>query len=231
MSDDDFTGFKPSLLKFLRELEQNNNRPWFKQNKARYEADLLTPALHFIESMEPRVKTLSPYFDAIAMRSGGSLMRIYKDTRFSQDKTPYKTNVGIQFRHESGKDVHAPGYYVHIANDGCFLGAGIWRPESKALADIRDAIDENPDAWRKARDHKPFVSAYTLEGDSLKRAPKGYDPEHPLIEDLRRKDFIAVQPITKTALRRKDFSDFVTSEFRKATPLMRFLCNALDVAF
>ena len=158
-------------------------------------------------------------------------MRIYKDTRFSKDKTPYKTNVGIQFRHETGKDVHCPGYYVHIADDGCFLGVGIWHPESKALAAIREAIDEDPKTWKKARDHKPFASSYALEGDSLKRAPKGYEIDHPLIVDLRRKDFIAVQQIKKTDLRRKDFSDFVTKEFKKATPLMRFLCEALDVKF
>ena len=205
MTTDDFSGFKPSLLEFLGELEKNNNRPWFKKNKARYETDLLTPALHFVESMEPRIKTLSPYFDAIPTRVGGSLMRIYKDTRFSKDKTPYKTNVGIQFRHETGKDVHCPGYYLHLANDGCFLGVGIWHPESKTLAAIRESVDENAKQWIKARDHKPFAAAYKLEGDSLKRAPKGIDSDHPMIIDLRRKDFIAVQGIKASYLKRRTF--------------------------
>ena len=122
-----FAGFPPQTLKFLKELERNNNREWFQANKSRYEDVVLEPALDFITTMGPKLHAISDHFVAIPKRMGGSLMRVYRDTRFGKDKTPYKTNIGIQFRHELGRDVHAPGYYLHIDNTGCFLAAGIPR--------------------------------------------------------------------------------------------------------
>ena len=129
-----FTGFPPETLKFLKQLERNNNREWFAANKSRYEEAVLEPALDFIATMDPKIQALSDHFVAIPKRVGGSLMRVYRDTRFGKDKTPYKTNIGIQFRHEYAKYVHAPGYYLHIDNTGCFLAAGIWRAEPGAFA-------------------------------------------------------------------------------------------------
>ena len=123
---DKFTSFEPKLVKFLGQLSRNNNRDWFKENKTRYEAEVLFPALAFVEAFQPYLKKISPYFLAVPKRVGGSVMRIYRDTRFGKDKTPYKTNVGIHFRHEMGKDVHCPGFYLHIEPKECFLGAGIW---------------------------------------------------------------------------------------------------------
>jgi uncharacterized protein (TIGR02453 family) len=142
--------FEGELFAFLRELRQHNDRNWFEAYKPRYETAVRIPALAFIEAMGPRLATISPHFRALAKKSGGSLMRVYRDTRFSKDKTPYKTNVGIQFRHEAGRDVHCPGFYLHLEPGRCFLGAGIWRPDSKALRAIRDFIADNPGGWRKA---------------------------------------------------------------------------------
>ncbi|MDZ4851199.1 MAG: TIGR02453 family protein, partial [Pirellulaceae bacterium] len=107
-----FQGFSTETFKFLRDLAKHNDRDWFAENKQRYEDDVLAPSLAFIESMQPFVRKLSPYLTAIPKRVGGSLMRIYRDTRFSKNKTPYKTNVGIHFRHEIGGDVHGPGFYL-----------------------------------------------------------------------------------------------------------------------
>jgi uncharacterized protein (TIGR02453 family) len=101
--------FSPELFSFLAELRANNNRDWFAANKDRYEEDLLEPALAFIAAFAPRLEKISPHFRAEARPSGGSLFRIYRDTRFSKDKSPYKTNVGIHFRHEQAKDAYAPG--------------------------------------------------------------------------------------------------------------------------
>ena len=136
-----FTGFKPSLMKFLRELEKNNNRDWFADNKQRYEDLVVEPVMDFITAMGPRLETISPHFLALTGKTGGSMMRVYRDTRFSKDKTPYKTNVGLQFRHELGRDVHAPGFYMHLESSGCFIGSGIWHPASDALGAIRRHID------------------------------------------------------------------------------------------
>ena len=124
-----FRGFEPQLFQFLEELADNNNRPWFQKNKGRYQREVLEPAMAFIRAFQPRLKRISPSFLASDRRVGGSLQRVYRDTRFFKDGEPYKTNVGIQFRHEQGRDVHAPGFYVHIAPGECFLAVGLWRPE------------------------------------------------------------------------------------------------------
>ena len=135
---------------------------------------MLEPALQFIAAMAPRLETISKNFLALPQRTGGSLMRIHRDVRFSGDKRPYKTNVGIQFRHVMGKDVHAPGFYFHLEPGVVFVGAGLWRPEPEPLAQIRDAIVAQPDRWRKICSDRGFADDWELGGDSLKRPPRGY---------------------------------------------------------
>ena len=223
--------FPGNTIPFLISLEKNNRRDWFNENRALYESAVREPALDFIETMAPELETISPHFRAIPKKVGGSLMRVYRDTRFGKDKRPYKTNIGIQFRHELGKDVHAPGFYVHIETGNCFVGAGIWRPESKALAKIREFIVDNPSAWKKANTHKPFQSHFQLDGDTLKRAPRGYPLDHPLIEDLKRKDFIAIAPFDESEIGKPDFSRFVAKRFKQADPFMSYLCMALDAQY
>ena len=122
--------FTRASIKFLDDLAANNNRIWFEENRSQYEALVRAPALAFISEMSPVLKTFAPHFRADPRKTGGSLMRVFRDTRFSRDKTPYKTNIGIQFRHAVGKDVHAPGFYVHIASDECFLAVGCWHPDA-----------------------------------------------------------------------------------------------------
>lgn len=227
----EFKGFPAETIRFLGELADNNNRPWFNQNKPRYEEWVLEPALDFISAMGPRLERVTPNFTAIPKRVGGSLMRVYRDTRFSRDKTPYKTNIGIQFRHELGKDVHAPGFYVHIDPDSCFLGVGMWHPASGPLGMIRDRIVEDPDAWLAARDNRGFRRRFEPSGDSLKRAPRGYPPEHPYVEDLKRKDIIAVAEFGFDAAADAGFADRVAADFAAARPFMAFLCGALQLRF
>lgn len=227
----EFAGFPAQTARFLSELAESNEREWFKANKHRYEAHVLEPALDFINAMEPRLEKISRHFVAIGKRTGGSLMRVYRDTRFSKNKTPYKTNVGIQFRHELGKDVHAPGFYIHIEPNNCFLGTGIWRPDSDALAAIRSYIAENSGSWKRARDARRFVAHFRLGGDRLKRPPRGYAADHPYIEDLKRKDFIAVSGFPIKAIRSPGFIDEVAARYATAKPLMRFLCAALNLRF
>src|SRR5919202_3583155 len=124
--------FGEELFEFLADLQANNDREWFSANRRRYEEHLLEPALDFVEAFAPRLEELSPHFRADARASGGSLFRIHRDTRFSKDKSPYKTNVGIHFRHERAKDAHAPGYYLHIGPEDVFAGGGIWHPATDA---------------------------------------------------------------------------------------------------
>jgi len=226
-----FKTFHPPFFEFLEQLAANNNRPWFLENKSRYEEQVLDPALAFIRALAPRLKRISPFFVANDRRMGGSLMRIYRDTRFARDAAPYKTNVGIQFRHEQGRDIHAPGYYVHIAPTECFLALGLWRPEPEPLNRIRQAIVESPEKWRRARDDRKFRARWALDGGSLKRPPRGFPADHPCIEDLKRTDFIAVEELEERDVLGKKFLDHVAESFAAGRPFMRFLCAALKAPF
>lgn len=226
-----FIKFDNSLIKFLKELEKNNEREWFAENKPRYEEEVLFPALAFVEGFASSLKKISPHFRAVPKRVGGSVMRVYRDTRFSKDKTPYKTNVGIHFRHEMGKDVHCPGFYLHIAPKECFAGAGIWHPDSKSLGKIREAIADRPAEWKRARDNKKFKSHFELTGDSLKRHPRGYDPDHKYIVDLKRKDHIGIKSLTAKEVTSKNLVTELKDMFVSSKPYMRFLCNALHIPF
>jgi uncharacterized protein (TIGR02453 family) len=226
-----FDGFHPPLFEFLEQLADNNNRPWFQANKDRYERDVLEPSLAFIRAFGPRLKRISPCFVASDRRVGGSLMRVYRDTRFHGHQEPYKTNVGIQFRHESGQDIHAPGFYVHIAPGECFLALGVWRPDSVSLGRIRQAIVDWPVRWRRARDDKKFRRRFSLDGGSLQRPPRGFPADHPWVEDLKRTDFIGLEDLEEQDVLARRFLDHVAASFTSARPFMRFLCEALGVPF
>lgn len=225
-----FGGFHPRLFQFLAELEANNEREWFVENRERYEEDVREPALAFIRAMSGPLAKISPHLRAVDNKVGGSLMRVHRDVRFSKEKTPYKTNVGIQFRHSAGKDVHAPGLYVHIALDECFLGAGLWRPEREALAGIRKAVAESPDQWTKIWKRKG-LAAWSLGGDTLQRPPRGFDPEHPLIGEIKRKDFIAVSTIDHESVLDPGFVKFVSAQFRATRSFVEFLTRAVGLEF
>jgi uncharacterized protein (TIGR02453 family) len=223
--------FSEATFNFLGQLAENNRREWFQEHKQQYEDAVRTPALAFINAMQPHLAEMAPYFVADARKMGGSLMRVHRDTRFSKDKTPYKTNIGIQFRHELGKDVHSPGYYLHISNANVFVGAGIWHPEADALARIRQTIDEQPVAWLGARDDVDFSRWFYLDGESLKRPPRGFSQENPLIDDIKRKDFIGISDLAPALIEQDDFDQIARDYFSAATPLMRFLCKALRIPF
>ncbi len=223
--------FAPPLFRFLRQLSRNNNRDWFRENKPRYERDVQEPSLAFIRAFRPRLKKISEFFTAIDRRSGGSLMRGYRDTRFRGADEPYKTNVGIQFRHEFGRDIHAPGFYVHLEPDACFLAAGLWRPDSVTLRQVREKIVDDSARWWRVRNNKTFRTLFSLDGGSLKKCPLGFPADHPCIEDLRRTDFIAVAEMEEAETLQKEFINHVAQAFTAAKPFVQFLCQAMNVPF
>lgn len=225
--------FKPAIFEFLKELEANNERAWWDENKVRYQALIRDPALEFISDFESRLERFSPHFVADPRTVGGSLMRPYRDMRFSKDQTPYKTNVGIQFRHESGKDVHAPGIYVHIEPGSNFTGVGMWSPETRIAHAIRERINDDPDGWRKAAHAGSFKEHWSLSHpeESLKRLPKQYDSDHPYADDMRRKSFIASRLLSQKAITSSDFADDLAAHVEKARPFAAFLCEAVGLPF
>jgi uncharacterized protein (TIGR02453 family) len=225
------TGFTPETLAFLSELSENNNREWFSANKSRYEELVLDRALHFIQAMQEPLTGIAPHFVAQATRVGGSLMRVYRDTRFSKVKIPYKTNIGIQFRHERAKDVHSPGYYVHIEPQRVFLGVGMWRPDSEPLRGIRERIAAHPAEWQHTVNDAKFKRQFTLGGEILSRPPRGFDKEHECIEDIKRKSFIAVKDLAVEECLDAKFQSKVATAFKAGTPYMEFLCKAVGVRF
>ena len=223
--------FTPAVFEFLRDLRENNNRDWFTVNKDRYIDDIREPAQRFISDFGPRLSKISPHFRADPRPNGGSLFRIHRDIRFSKDKSPYKTHTGIQFRHKQGKDVHAPGFYLHLEPDNCFAGLGVYHPDGKALAKIRQAIDEDSARWKRTRDGKRLRERFEPGGESLKRAPKGYDPDHPLIEDLKRKDFVVFAPLSQKQVIAPDFLESYTAMCKAGSKYIEFLCEAVGVPF
>ncbi len=229
MSTGRYASFEPRTIAFLGQLAANNNREWFKENKTRYEDDVLDVALRFIQSMQDPLTRIAPHFTAVPTRIGGSLMRVYRDTRFSKIKLPYKTNIGIQFRHERAKDVHSPGYYVHIDPDEVFIGVGMWRPDTDPLRQIRERITARPEEWKRAIGKTVFKRHFSLGGESLQRPPRGFDKEHPLIDDIKRKSFIAVRSMPVADCLKPQFQRTVETAFKQATPYMVFLCSAVGV--
>lgn len=223
--------FNRKTVTFLKALEQNNNREWFAENKQRYEDEVRAPAMDYIESMGHYMAEISPHFIASTKKVGGSLMRVHKDMRFSKDKTPYKTNIGIHFKHARGKDVHAPGFYLHIEPGQVFISAGIWRPASSTLSNIRTLIDESPNEWEKLTNKFTGKDEFLLGGTALKRPPAGFTKDHPFIDDLKRKDFIAVQNLKVSSVYAKDFDTSTAKLFKAAAPLVKFICDADDLPF
>lgn len=222
--------FGPKLFVFLEDLAAHNERPWFLENKARWEDEVQHPALQFVSDFGPRLKKISRHFVADPRPSGGSLFRIYRDTRFSNDKTPYKTHVGLHFRHESAKDAYAPGFYLHLEPGKVFLGLGIWHPDAPHLAKIRQALVDKPQGWRAALSGAAFKD-FELAGDSLSRPPKGFAADHPLIADLKRKDFIAVSNLSQKVVTAPGFLDLFTARCQAGVPFLKYLCGALEVEF
>lgn len=221
----------PELFGFLLDLERNNRREWFQRCKDRYESELLEPALAFVAGFAPYLARAAPHFVADPRRQGGSLFRIYRDVRFSRDKSPYKTHCGIQFRHERGRHVHAPGYYLHLDPYQSFFAMGMWRPEPPALAKLRAAVAGDPDGWFAAVGGRAFRRSLSLEGESLKRVPRGYPADHPAADDLRRKSFIAYADLTPEQAVAPDLANRLVRLMRAGGPFMAFLCRAQGLAF
>ena len=226
--------FSPKLFAFLRDLEANNDRAWFKENKDRYEANVKEPALDFVNAFDAPLRKISKHFVADSRGVGGSLFRIHRDTRFSKDKTPYKTHTGMQFRHELAKDVHAPGFYLHLQPGQCYAGVGLWMPETAVARQIREAIDADQARWKRVTRGKRFTDVLTFgdhDQDKLRRPPAGYDADHPLIEDLKLKSFTAGTRIKQSVVTGPDFLDEYARICKAGAPFVHFICDAVGVPF
>jgi uncharacterized protein (TIGR02453 family) len=218
--------FTPELFSFLRELAKNNDRGWFAANKERYERDVRGPALCFISDFGPRLSKISPRLMADPRPTGGSMFRIHRDTRFSRDKSPYKTHVGIHFFHEAAKAAASvPGFYLHLQPGQSFAAAGIWHPDPQSLARLRQAIVERSPEWMAVKRSK-----LPIEGGTLKRPPRGFPCDHPFMDDLKRTDFVTSVRVTDKEVCAPGFLNDFAAACRRMAPLTRFASRALGLA-
>jgi len=220
------------LFRFLSDLKKNNDRDWFLENKERYHKHVVTPMIEFMLALQPKIARISPYILVKPRAHNGSLFRIYRDTRFSKDKTPYKEHVACHFRHEAGRDAHAPGFYVQFAPGEVLFGGGIWRPDSAALATLRHSIVDNANTWGNIKKRKAFRTLTNgIEGDSLVRVPRGYPVDHPHSEDLKRKSFFAMHKSTVQVAKSPALISEVDKVFRAISPLLEFIAFSLDLRY
>jgi uncharacterized protein (TIGR02453 family) len=221
--------FKRDLFDFLKELSVHNNRGWFQANKERYEKQVRDPFLRLIADLGPGLKKINPNFVVDPRPNGGSMMRIHRDIRFSKDKSPYKTFVAAHFPHKSGKGGDTPAYYLRLDPFASIIGAGVWQPEPAALKKIRNRIVREPDIWQTVTTcGRPGLQC-SIGGQSLKRAPKGFDSDHPLIEDVKRKNFGLSFPLKQRDILGTDLLDQVLERFSLAAPFVAFLSRAIGL--
>ncbi|MEO8461140.1 MAG: DUF2461 domain-containing protein [Dokdonella sp.] len=225
------TYFSPAMFRFIRDLAKNNNREWFAANKSRYDQYLRQPYLQLIADLQAPLAKISTHFRADPRGQGGSLFRIYRDTRFANDKTPYKTWSGARFFHERHRELETPSFYLHLQPGSCFIGGGIWHPEPTTTQKIRDFLIDNPASWKKATRSKTFRAEFALGGESLTRPPRGFDAEHELIEDIKRKSFVASRQFDDAMVTSDELKPFIVASFKRVAPMVDYLCAAVDAEF
>ncbi|MGH7924867.1 MAG: DUF2461 domain-containing protein [Candidatus Binatus sp.] len=222
--------FTPRFFEFFEELSRNNKRDWFVPNKARYEHEVREPMLAFIADFAPRLRKISPCYVADPRPTGGSMMRIYRNLRFSRDKTPYHINASAAFGHRSVERHHgSPSFYLSLSPAEAFAGVGVWHPEPDAVARIRNTIVARAAKWKGAVNDRKFKARFELMGDMLSRPPKGFDASHPLIEHLKRRDFIGGTEFTRQEVCSAEFMDLFAGACKDASPFMKFLTEAMGL--
>jgi uncharacterized protein (TIGR02453 family) len=213
-------------LAFLAELEKNNHRDWFEANRKTYESSkkelavLVQQVIQGINTFDPELGDQAP---------SKCMFRINRDIRFSNNKNPYKNNMGAYMAKGGKKSVYG-GYYLHIQPKASFLAAGVWMPEAPILKSIRQELHYNHAAFRKIIESKSFHSNFgELGGEQLKTSPKGYDADHPAIDLLRYKSFVVTHNFADKEVCSANFGEQVLGYFKQAAPFLHYLNNAIDL--
>jgi uncharacterized protein (TIGR02453 family) len=225
-----FRGFRPEAMDFLADLAANNERAWFQPRKGEYERLLLEPMRALVAALADRFETRSIPLHADPARS---IFRIYRDTRFSKDKSPYKTNVGASFPwvDRPGGDpderAHGNGGYLHIAPGDSYVGGGMWMPEKARLDAFRRIVVDDPERVRAALEDPAMLAAFgpVHPHEMYKRVPPGYPPDHPLADYLRYKDVVFGRRLADDELHSPGLPDILADGFAAAMPVFRFLAT------
>lgn len=226
------TYFTDKSFKFLRALARNNERTWFHAHKADYDTHVRAPFLQLLTDLQPDVATISAHYRADPKTVGGSLFRIQRDTRFANNKAPYKSWQGARIFHERRKQLPAPSFYLHLQHDACFIGAGFWHPETATQRKIRQFILDNPGSWKKAAHAPAFRRRFDLASEEmLVRSPPGVDRDFAFIDDLRRKNFVAARPLGDDVLLGPRLRQTLARDLGALAPFVDYLCAAVDLEF
>lgn len=219
-----FEGFSQNGITFLKKLKKNNNREWFGKHKSEFEDHVKLPMQSFIQAMKQPMTALAP---EIQVDPKKSLFRIYRDIRFSKNKSPYKTHVAAVF-HLRGHWEQSAGYYIHIEPGEVFLGGGIYMPDGNQLKNIRRAIAEQSQEFLSIVEHKTFKKRFgELKGEKLQRCPLGYSPDHPMVEWLKFKQFFGYVTWDEKECYTPKLVNKVIDAYKDLLPLLRFLNSAL----
>jgi len=215
-------------LQFLADLIANNNTEWMHANKKRYE-NYKKDYHNFIASLLDEMKPLDKSLEPLEVKN--CTFRINRDIRFSKDKSPYKTNMGVWFSQNNNRK-NSPGYYIHFEKENSFIAGGVWCPEPNELKLIRKEIEFFHDDLEAIVNNKTFKSEFKdldqSEANKLKKAPKDFDPDHPAIEFLKLKSFTASHKISEKEFTKKDFSKMIAKQLITLKPLNDFLSRALE---
>ena len=215
----------PHTFQFLRELAENNDRPWFQANKKRYE-EARANFEDFIGRLILRIAEFDP--EIIKLEPKKCIFRIYRDTRFSPDKRPYKTNLGAHLVAQHSRPHDRAGYYIHLQPGNCFLAGGAYMPPSSWLNAIRSAIAEDGDQLKEIISSPNFKKYFgEMQGEKLKTSPRDYPADHPHIELLRHKSFLGTHTLSEKQMCSDDFIDHAVTVFKALKPFDDFLNNTL----
>jgi uncharacterized protein (TIGR02453 family) len=217
--------FGRGLFGFLSDLKTHNDRDWFAANKERYVSEVEEPTLRFIADLDGRLAKVSARFVADPRRTGGSMFRIYRDTRFSPDKSPFKTWVAARFAHEARRKVEGvPAFYLRLSPGESFGGGGVYHLDTPALTKVRQHIVAEPKRWRAV-----LSAGVEIEGEQLKRPPAGFDRTHEFVEDLKRKNLYTGAEFTEREVVAPDFLERYVALCEQSAPLLEFLTGALGL--
>jgi uncharacterized protein (TIGR02453 family) len=224
--------FTPASFKFLRGLARHNEKAWFEAHRAEYDTHVRQPFLQLITDLQPALAEVSGHFRADPRGNGGSLFRIYRDARFSNDKSPYKIWQGARFFHERRRQVPAPSFYVHLQPGESFVGAGLWHPEPDTQRKVRQFIFENPGSWKAAAYEAKLRRRFDLEEtEKLVRAPRGFPAEFEFIEDLKHRNWVMWRSLDDDTMTGPRLRQTVAADLATLGPFVDYLCAALDLEF
>ena len=226
------TYFSDASFKFLRALARNNDKTWFNAHKPQYEDHVRQPFLRLLTDLQPDLAQISGYFRADPRTVGGSLFRIYRDARFSNDKSPYKPWQGARLFHERRKQVAAPSFYVHLQPGQCFVGAGLWHPEPPTQRRVRQFIFDNPGSWKAAAHAPKFRKRFEFESSEvLSRPPRGFPADFEMIEDLKHRNFVFSRHLEDADMTGPRLRQSLAADLVALGPFVDYLCAALDLEF